>query len=388
MAKLNPIRNKSPINKRVGTKSSFTNNVKRLFHTKNIVVVSKHSVGHYSFSNKQQIFLAFVALVCVGGISFSVGRYMRINEKVQEQKRTIAITKQQNEKIQHDFVLLKRDLMKISSDGGEISDYTQFVMDQYSENLSGVSAGKNQNKLLERINFLESQLQAAELRHTEFINDVYLLTKGKVKSLHKALKMTGMGDKLSQTLDSRMQKNGNLLPSGQGGAFQPIDDEIGNISSQQALNEVVYLAELLDLVEDLPTARPVANARRTSGFGVRLDPFRRTLARHTGIDFSAPVGSFVRASAGGRVKAARYMGAYGKTVDVQHEAGFSTRYSHLSNIKVRAGEYVKVGDVVGVQGSTGRSTGHHLHFEVRYNGVPINPDRFLMVGNYVSKILK
>jgi Peptidase family M23 len=384
MAKLKRIRN-NPFK----PKSGWAWNIKRLFHAKNIVIVSKHSVGHYAFSIRQQILLAVIALICVGGISFSVGRYMRVSEKVQEQRLTIATTKQQNEKIQHDFVLLKRDLMKISGEGGEISDYTQFVMDQYSENLhQTANMSGNQSKLLERINFLESQLQEAQLKHTDFINDVYLLTKGKVKSLHKALKMTGMADKLSQTLDNRMQKH-EMLPNGQGGAFQPLGDtEIGNITSQDALNEVVYLSELLDLVEGLPTARPVGNARRTSGFGVRLDPFRRTLARHTGVDFSAPVGSVVQASASGKIKVAKYMGAYGKTVDIQHEAGLLTRYSHLSSIKVRVGEYVNAGDVIGVQGSTGRSTGHHLHFEVRYNGVPINPDRFLMVGNYVSKILK
>ena len=109
------------------------------------------------------------------------------------------------------------------------------------------------------------------------------------------------------------------------------------------------------------------------------------MANHTGIDFAGPYNSRVLATATGRVVYAGYKGAYGKTVTVNHGNGITSQYSHMSRIDVRVGEYVEKGRVVGRQGSTGRSTGQHLHYEVRYYNRPLDPSRFLNAGYYVQK---
>jgi murein DD-endopeptidase MepM/ murein hydrolase activator NlpD len=118
----------------------------------------------------------------------------------------------------------------------------------------------------------------------------------------------------------------------------------------------------------------------SSGYGMRIDPFTRGPAMHTGIDFRADTGEPVRATADGTVTTAGWQGGYGKMVEIDHGNGFATRYGHLSDIGVRLGQRVRSGQIVGKVGSTGRSTGPHLHYETRLNGDAVNPQRFLRAG--------
>lgn len=115
------------------------------------------------------------------------------------------------------------------------------------------------------------------------------------------------------------------------------------------------------------------SARMSSGYGYRKDPFTGRRAFHSGTDFAPGYGASVYASMRGRVKYAGYMGGYGKLVVLDHGNGYTTRYGHLSRILVRKGKYVGQGQQIGKVGNTGRSTGAHLHFEVRKNGRAINP---------------
>lgn len=143
-------------------------------------------------------------------------------------------------------------------------------------------------------------------------------------------------------------------------------------------NQITTLDRLWRLEREwlsrLPLQSPVLEEHHvSSGFGFRRDPFTRSLARHEGIDFVAPTGTPVLASAPGRVTEARYWGPYGLMVEVEHAWGFSTRYAHLSRLSVRPGDEVAVGQQVGLLGNTGRSTGPHLHYEVRFRGRAINP---------------
>jgi murein DD-endopeptidase MepM/ murein hydrolase activator NlpD len=124
-----------------------------------------------------------------------------------------------------------------------------------------------------------------------------------------------------------------------------------------------------------------------SGFGVRIDPFLGTPAMHTGLDLHAETGDPVRATADGTVVAAGWSGGYGRVVDVDHHNGLSTRYAHLSSIEVRVGQSVKSGQIVGKVGSTGRSTGPHLHYETRLKGEPVDPQKFLRAGERLDGTL-
>ena len=117
----------------------------------------------------------------------------------------------------------------------------------------------------------------------------------------------------------------------------------------------------------------------TGSFGERIDPFNGEGAFHSGVDISSSYGTPVIAPADGIVTAAEVMGGYGRLIELNHGRGISTRYGHLSGFAVLPGEHVRRGDVIGYVGLTGRSTGPHLHYEVRINDTPVNPQKYLRV---------
>lgn len=134
-------------------------------------------------------------------------------------------------------------------------------------------------------------------------------------------------------------------------------------------------------IVSIPSRRPVESFRYTSPFGIRTDPFRRNHSFHSGIDLAAPVGTPVHATADATVSRAGLATGYGNLIQLDHGAGIETRYGHLSYIAVAPGQHVKRGEVIGLVGSTGRSTGSHLHYEVRLAGRAINPLSFMAPGD-------
>ena len=151
--------------------------------------------------------------------------------------------------------------------------------------------------------------------------------------------------------------------------------------------EFSRLAAVRQVALGLPWGQPIANAPMSSGFGTRIDPFLGRPAMHTGIDFRAPRDYPARAVAAGRVIAAEWNGGYGNMVDVDHGHGVVTRYGHLDSIAVRVGDQVAAGAKIGRVGSTGRSTGPHLHYEIRLDGEPVDPMRFLTAGKEMTRLL-
>ncbi len=127
----------------------------------------------------------------------------------------------------------------------------------------------------------------------------------------------------------------------------------------------------------IPSRRPVDAMRLTSSFGTRSDPFNGRRARHNGIDIPGPVGTPIYATADGIVGRAQRLGGYGNYVEIDHGLSIQTRYGHLSAIAVVSGQRIRRGDILGYMGSTGRSTGSHLHYEVRIAGAPQNPVSFI-----------
>ncbi len=136
----------------------------------------------------------------------------------------------------------------------------------------------------------------------------------------------------------------------------------------------------------IPSGKPASSGMISSSYGYRRDPFTGAGAMHNGMDFKGPLGQPILAAAGGKVTHAGWKSGYGKTVEITHGNGLMTRYAHLSRIGVTTGQKIDQGLQLGAMGSTGRSTGTHLHFEVRLNGKAINPRPFLEANTDVLKI--
>lgn len=196
------------------------------------------------------------------------------------------------------------------------------------------------------------------------------------KRLRSALAETGLDAERLTPPDSAGGVGGPFVPVKLDPAAGPFEATLTALQPRMA-----SVMRLRGVIDQLPLARPMAGDHDfTSNFGYRTDPFTRGLAMHTGVDFRAETGSSILATAPGKVVAAEYNGGYGNMVEVEHANGLSTRYAHMSAISVSVGQTVKAGTVVGRVGSTGRSTGPHLHYETRINDEPVDPTRFLRAG--------
>ncbi|MFD0752164.1 M23 family metallopeptidase [Mucilaginibacter calamicampi] len=190
-----------------------------------------------------------------------------------------------------------------------------------------------------------------------------------------------------QAIEGKLKKiNDYLKKRGLKGFSTPSVGGAGNADADLSDKEVYmaydsYLNSVVTAVAFTPMGYPRISSL-TSRFGYRSDPFSSAKAEyHPGIDFKGNYGDAVKCTANGQIVSAGWSGGYGNCVRVKHNNGFETVYGHLSRITVKVGQKVHVGDKVGQVGSTGRSTGAHLHYEVRQNGRPVNPTKFLTLNN-------
>lgn len=180
------------------------------------------------------------------------------------------------------------------------------------------------------------------------------------------------------------------MQAGQKSAVGGPFESIGNPTFKALFTSWKKLDELQNDVIAIPSDKPIrAAVTFTSGFGVRSDPFHAGAAMHPGIDLAGAYGTPIYATADGTVLRAGWnSGGYGNLVEIDHGRGISTRYGHMSAILVHAGDHVSRGQQIGRMGSTGRSTGNHLHYEVRIDGRPVNPIPFMKSTDYVLAMQK
>lgn len=226
---------------------------------------------------------------------------------------------------------------------------------------------------------LSEKLLRAEVTQTRALDSVERGYGGQVTRMRTVLAELG----LSSPQDSSLTRFSNAM----GGPFLPFfrtDDPFERQMSRirLAAREFETLGQTFEAV---PVRRPTQAALEvTSGYGMRLDPFLKQFALHTGVDFRAEPGDPVRAAAGGKVTQAGWQGGYGIMVEIDHGNGLATRYAHLSAVDVAEGTTIPAGRIIGRTGNTGRSTGPHLHYEIRMNGDTIDPMRFLKAGARLS----
>jgi murein DD-endopeptidase MepM/ murein hydrolase activator NlpD len=165
------------------------------------------------------------------------------------------------------------------------------------------------------------------------------------------------------------------VPAGQGGPFVAFDPR----KSRPAVDDIPPDA-MQSMLRSLPLAAPLTSYQLESRFGTRIDPFNGQKSLHTGLDFSAPFRSPVYNTAPGTVVHASGRGDYGRVVEIDHGSGIVTRYAHLHRITVAVGQRLTARQQIGLLGSTGRSSGPHVHYEILVNGAPQDPERFLKLG--------
>ncbi|HUP97285.1 MAG TPA: M23 family metallopeptidase [Usitatibacter sp.] len=218
----------------------------------------------------------------------------------------------------------------------------------------------------------------------------------------RILRLDAFGERLAKAAGIKREEFRFDEKPGQGGPAAAIGRELSVPEFQQMLSEISRVLDdrsdklgVLDsfLMDDrlarktIPTTMPVPMGYYSSNYGYRLDPINGKTSFHTGVDLIAPPGTPVVAAAGGVVATVAYVAEYGNIVEVDHDNGLTSRYAHLAKSLVRVGDVVMKGQNLALVGSTGRTTGPHLHFEVREKGIPLNPNKFLSLGTKNDSVI-
>ena len=215
-------------------------------------------------------------------------------------------------------------------------------------------------------------LDKVERSQNTFLTDLEEKADSKVRRMRSVLGELGVHPKIAPA-------------DAVGGPLVPIKPPRANASAfeRQLYRINVARAQIdryMQAFNVVPVRKPLPDIDVSSGFGVRSDPFLGKPAMHTGLDLRGELGDPVRATATGKVTIAGWEGGYGNMVEIDHGNGLATRYGHLSKILVKVGQLVRIGEEIGKIGSTGRSTGPHLHYETRINDEPVDPQKFLRAG--------
>ena len=203
-----------------------------------------------------------------------------------------------------------------------------------------------------------------------------------IEERQKILAAMIAGEKIDPAIIAKLGYVDAIGQGAQGGPFDSASQADPTFKS--LFTSWKKLDNLADGAIAVPSEKPVRTAEFTSGYGTRTDPFRGGAARHQGIDLAAPIGTAIYATADGVVMEAGWNnGGYGNLIKVDHGRGIETRYGHLSAILVSPGQHVVRGQQIARMGSTGRSTGSHLHYEVRIDGNAVNPIPFMKSTDYL-----
>ncbi len=234
------------------------------------------------------------------------------------------------------------------------------------------SLKQKQQQIIENAN----QISDADNKIVEIVST---LTKDNIDELRNNLKkINSTITKLGLSETKLVQQANDYSNQSIGGRFISINlNKNADAKYKKIATDIEQWHGLARLTKILPLGAPVAEKTITSPYGVRQDPFTKKNKQHKGIDFAGKIGTELYAVAPGRVVSAGERSGYGTTVEIDHGLGFTTLYAHLSKIMVSRGDWVRPGTVIGLGGSSGRSTGPHLHYEIRYKGNPFNPSNFV-----------
>lgn len=280
--------------------------------------------------------------------------------------------------------------------GRPSQDATQSSIGVVAASLSprGTSTTKSalsQNYVVQRIAALEDRLTDIKKNQVALLGDLRESATGQIERFQRVVSMTGL------SVDTVANQLGGNSRSGRGGPFllgpeirlSTMDGNIDDFERQFAEIAQTYgrLDSLTTAVARMPLVTPVSNGqyRSTSGFGYRMDPFTGRVAFHSGADMAGEYGTPVLATSSGRVTVSGRKGPYGLMVEIDHGRGVRTRYGHLQGAMVKVGDFVQFRQKIATMGSSGRSTGPHLHYEIWFNDVVRDPTKFFDAGRNVFK---
>ena len=248
--------------------------------------------------------------------------------------------------------------------------------------VNGIVIGER-NRLRKRVKLLETGIASLRLREDSIVTR---LTKGTDKSIGEARRVVAMtGLDLNMLITRVARLEGRTVASG--GIFVSANKTEDPLLLKVAVldGKIEQWRNIQQVYRRLPMIAPLDNYRKSSSFGMRRDPFTKRWSNHNGMDMSYAMNSPVLATAAGKVVFAGYRGGLGWFIEIDHGLGVRTRYAHLRKVLVKTGDKVEFRYKIGLLGSSGRSNGPHVHYEILVDGKPVDPKKFIKAGKYVFK---
>ena len=330
-------------------------------------------------------------VACVIGLWLVVTLGMAINQvTVTAQRLALSAQEAKIESAEERVASYRGSIDEVTKDLERRQEMLESLGDQYLGDLTAAEAKapaavdtSEEAKAVKTISAMVPEaagLARIEARQIRFAEKMTKVAQARTSKAEAAIRQFGLNPEVL----ARQARNA------QGGLFEPFFGKGKKDVRDPRFLKLAASLGRMDAMERalaaIPTSMPAAVMFMSSGFGYRSDPFTGTGAMHAGLDFKGPVGTPILAAADGKVTLAGFNGGYGNSIEIRHANGLLTRYAHMSGLNVRAGQMVERGVVIGRMGSTGRSTGSHLHFEVRLNGQAINPRKFLEANPDVLKV--
>lgn len=358
--------------------------------TKKILVLSDSRIVSIPISAKLQTVAAMFSIALMLWVSYATSKYFAYGDIISAKERELWTTSVTNENLQYQMADLHNNLEDLNRYFSDLQKYEAIsnkplpMPSDKKEDMSSIESPTR--KLVEK----EQSKKDPQREAQRMLSTINTKVKQRISSLERLIDSTGVAftkilaknDTLQEARNARSE--GTYGATAQGGPFIPDNSAMPYTIDKAAFSaNIQYLLALEKTLHAMPVSSPLRHYYITSRFGRRIDPMRKVGAVHQGLDMVGKRGAHIYCSAPGTVVFAGVNGAYGRFVEIDHGNGLSTRYGHLSKIFVQEGLHVKQGQVVGLQGSSGRSTGSHLHYEVRFEGIPLDPYQFLKAGQYV-----
>jgi len=231
---------------------------------------------------------------------------------------------------------------------------------------------------------LKSRIETISVENKDLIARVYKQTVQGIDALKETITLTGLDPEEILSLDNIEGKGGPFHDMSKAQDLLKIEEDYYQDAQKMEIS-IARWTTLNTILKNIPLARPTERGYVSSSFGFRRDPIKKKKAFHAGMDISGPKNTKVYSTAPGIVIAAHRSGAYGLMVEIDHGQGFKTKFGHMKKIYVKKGQQIDFQTKIGLMGSTGRSTGRHVHYEISYNGKPQDPAKFFKAGNYAFK---
>ena len=357
--------------------------LQRWFPEREFFMRSQGQVRFVTITSRMQMAAAGLAVAAIGAWGVSMGVVAVSQYQTQWERSSLLEREAEVAKSESRVAAYRKDINEVAGQIGRrmefLEEATEMLPEDVVANDTVSDSSDEATKAVAKISAVMPE--AAELARIE------------ARQLAYAERLTRYADRRSAQAEKAIRQLGlnprTILASAreaQGGPFEKLSTS-GDGSLDPRFERLALSLARMDALEQglsgIPQVMPADISMITSGFGYRSDPIHGRAAMHAGLDFRGPIGSPIHAAAQGRVTFVGTKAGYGKVVEVSHGNGMMTRYAHMSAWRARVGQTVEAGDVIGLIGNTGRSTGPHLHFEVHVHGRAVNPRPFLETAPHV-----